>query len=191
MRRIVRAVSDVAVKGAARCRGTARNRAGSRRRRPDRGRARRAISGVLEQHRRPASHGLPLRANWRLPRHRARLHHPRFAGDTDRHERNVRGARGLPAQPGSAPGHFRRVKENSQFTVTDFQGTLLVQGSAFGPVALATFPGQPTDARLSVHFGPEPNKPVLTFTERKRALSLGRVPVRSVQIVGGEIVFVR
>ena len=95
-------------------------------------------------------------------------------------------------QPKSAPppAISEGCKENSQFTVTAFQGTLLVQGAAFGPVALATFPGQPTDARLSVHFGPEPNKPVLTFRS-KEPVSLGGVPVRSVQIVGGEIVFVK
>jgi len=95
-------------------------------------------------------------------------------------------------QPKSAPppAISEGCKENSEFTVADFQGTLLVQGSAFGPVALSTFPGQPTDARLSVHFGPEPNKPVLTFRS-KQPVSVGGVPVRSVQIVDGEIISVK
>jgi hypothetical protein len=93
-------------------------------------------------------------------------------------------------KPAPPPAISEGCKENSQFTVTDFQGTLLVQGAAFAPVALATFPGQPVDARLSVHFGPEPNKPVLTFRSAE-PVSLGGVPIRSVQIVGGQIVFVK
>jgi hypothetical protein len=93
-------------------------------------------------------------------------------------------------KPAPLPAISEGCKENSQFTVTDFQGTLLVQGSAFGTVALSTFPGQPVDARLGVHFGPEPNKPVLTFRSNE-PVSLGGVPVRSVQIVGGQILFVK
>jgi hypothetical protein len=93
-------------------------------------------------------------------------------------------------KPAPPPAISEGCKENSQFTVTDFQGTLLVQGAAFGPVSLATFPGQPVDARLSVHFGSEPNKPVLMFRSDE-PVSLGGVPVRSVQIVGGQIVFVK
>lgn len=83
-------------------------------------------------------------------------------------------------------------KENSRFTAEDFTGVLF----ASGPVALQLFGGspfpvlvaeQPTDLSLQVHFGTEPNKPILTFRSTEPVLFLGQ-PVRFVQIIGLQIV---
>lgn len=94
-------------------------------------------------------------------------------------------------------------KENSRFVVTDFLGQLTLTSAAplpFGPITLppdtpitvlATFTSQPINARLGVHFGPEPNEPVITFRSDEPVLFLPGIlnqPVRILQIVGAEVI---
>lgn len=95
-------------------------------------------------------------------------------------------------------------KENSRFVVTDFLGQLTLTSTVplpFGPITLppgvpitvlATFTGQPINARLGVHFGPEPSEPVITFRSDEPVLFLPGTPleqpVRILQIVGGEVI---
>jgi len=97
-------------------------------------------------------------------------------------------------------------KENSRFVVTDFLGQLTltnVSGAPlpFGPITLpqdvpitvlATLPNRPINARLGVHFGLEPNEPVITFRSDELVLFLPGTPlereVRILQIVGAEVI---
>ena len=76
-------------------------------------------------------------------------------------------------------------KENSRFTLTGFTGSLTATLPGVGTVVLLTT--QPITASLSLHFGTEPNKPILTFRSDRPVL-LGTTPVQVIQIVGGELV---
>jgi hypothetical protein len=66
----------------------------------------------------------------------------------------------IPAPP---PAVSDGCKEDSEFLVSNFTGSLVATGPAVGPVPLVLVATQPINARLQVHFGPEPSRPLLTF----------------------------
>jgi hypothetical protein len=81
-------------------------------------------------------------------------------------------------------------KEDSEFVVSGFTGSVVAAGPALGPVPLVLVAIQPINARLQVHFGPELSRPLLTFrSDTPVQGSLGTV--RFVQIVGGQIISTR
>jgi len=104
--------------------------------------------------------------------------------------------------PAPSPAISDGCKEDSRFTVYNFQGTLFVAG----PVATQLYPPPlppcpcpilstigPTNVSLQVHFGPEPNRPMLTLRSDVPVLffppgGLPSVPVRLLQIVGLQVI---
>ena len=93
----------------------------------------------------------------------------------------------VPAPP---PAVSDGCKEDSNFTLSGFTGTLVATGPAVGPVPVNLTATQPIDASLHVHFGPEPSRPLLTFqSDTPVQGSFGTVTF--VQIVGGQVVVSR
>lgn len=102
----------------------------------------------------------------------------------------------IPAPP---PAISDGCKEDSRFTVYNFMGTLFVAGPVAQQLGLPQYPNpilstiQSTNASLEVHFGPEPNRPMLTLRSDVPVLffppgGLPPVPVRLLQIVGLQVI---
>ena len=90
-------------------------------------------------------------------------------------------------------------KEDSRFTVRNFQGRLFVAGPVAAQLGLRQFPNpilattQATNANLEVHFGPGPNRPMLTLRSDVPVIFFppgGQPPVlvRVLQIVGLQVI---
>ncbi len=78
-------------------------------------------------------------------------------------------------------------KEDSEFVVSGFTGSVVATGPAVGPVPLVLVAVQPISASLQVHFGPEPSRPLFTFrSDTPVQGSLG-----TVQIVGGQVISIQ
>lgn len=109
----------------------------------------------------------------------------------------------IPAPP---PAVSDGCKENTRFTVENFQGVMIATNRTGAPLTVGpiTIPAgavpvvvlattEPIDASLLVHFGParEPNKPMVTFRSDKPVLFLPGTPaqtsVRFVHLVGGAV----
>ncbi len=111
----------------------------------------------------------------------------------------------LEGDAGTLHGHVVIIretpfKENASFTLHDFEGSLTISGPAVvelglgcSEISLQTI--QPTDAKVQLHYGPEPSKPLFAVQcDPSIAILCDGIPigtVRFARIVGGQILLLR
>ena len=88
------------------------------------------------------------------------------------------------------PALAEGCKESSRFTLTNFTGRLIATLPQLGQVTVLDTGTQPINATLTIHFGTEPNKPILTFRSDRPVTTIFGT-VQFIQIVGGQVVQAR